>query len=416
MMKKLRHSSLMANTAYLYLLAFSNQLLNLMTIPYLTRTLGPEAYGVVGFALSLMSYVQMIADFGFLYSGTESVSRHADDGEYLSELFSLITAYKCFCGTLMLLVMLILCNAVPALKVGADIIPLYTVAYCLNALLPDYIYRGLEQMRHITIRTVLVRLFFTVLVFVFVRSRADYVLLPLLLTAGNAVAVAYSWFHIRKEFGIRFCRFRWLSLRAEVRKSFPFFFSRIASTVYQAANTTILGLLYGGQNVVGYYSSADKLLSLVKSVSSPVADSLYPYMLKRKDFRLVRVLLFAYACAALCVAVPVFLFSERIAVLLFGADYAPAGTLIRCLMPAILVIFPTYVICFPVLVPLGLSKYANLSNVFGAAVQLVFLLALAFSHRIDVYTICISSSVTECLVFLFRLSAWLICSRRNRQQ
>lgn len=71
---KIFNSRLLKNTIYLYVLSFSTQLLYLITIPYQTRVLGAQNYGYIGFAVSLMSYVQLILDFGFILSGTESVT------------------------------------------------------------------------------------------------------------------------------------------------------------------------------------------------------------------------------------------------------------------------------------------------------------------------------------------------------
>lgn len=73
-----------------------------------------------------------------------------------------------------------------------------------------------------------------------------------------------------------------------VRSAFPYFTSRFASTFYQALNVIIIGKIYGTAPEVGYYTSSDKCLSLVKMGSSPIADSLYPYMLNHKNYRLIK--------------------------------------------------------------------------------------------------------------------------------
>lgn len=56
-------------------------------------------------------------------------------------------------------------------------------------------------------------------------------------------------------------------------------------------NVIIIGKIYGTAPEVGYYTSSDKCLSLVKMGSSPIADSLYPYMLNHKNYRLIKRLL-----------------------------------------------------------------------------------------------------------------------------
>lgn len=400
-------SKLLKNTIYLYLLTFSSQLLNLITIPYQTRIFGPKIYGMVGFAISIMSYIQLILDFGFILSGTESVSSHENDKEYLCGIFSIITFYKIICGIFLIIILFILCQIVPNFKNVSLLILLYSIAYWVNALLPDYIYRGLEQMRYITLRTVFVKIIFTVLIFVFIHDDSDYILLPILLLVGNIIAVLISWINIYKEFGIRYKKFNLANFKYEILKSLPFFCSRIASTAYQATNTFILGMYFSGQKVVGYYTSADKVVSISKSVSSPIADSLYPYMLKNKNYILIKKILLIYLGFAVLLAPIVFIFAEKISVILFGAGYEPVGNIVRCLLPTLLVIFPTYIICFPVLNPLGLSNYANMSNVFGAVLQIILLLLLILFNQINVYTICISSSITETSVFFFRLFVWI---------
>ena len=166
-------------------------------------------------------------------------------------------------------------------------------------------------------------------------------------------------------------------------------------------------MYFSGQKVVGYYTSADKIVSISKSVSSPIADSLYPYMLKNKNYTLIKKILLIYLGFAVLLAPIVFIFAEKISVILFGVGYESVGNIVRCLLPTLLVIFPTYIICFPVLNPLGLSNYANMSNIFGAVLQILLLLLLILFNQINIYTICISSSITETSVFVFRLVIWI---------
>ena len=85
--------------------------------------------------------------------------------------------------------------------------------------------------------------------------------------------------------------------------------------------------------------------------------------------------------------------------------------LLRCLMPAITVIFPTYVLCFPMLVPMGLSSLANRSNVIGAVVQVVLVVVLVVTGTFSAPTLCLAASVSEVSVFLFRL--WAVISNRH---
>ncbi len=76
-----------------------------------------------------------------------------------------------------------------------------------------------------------------------------------------------------------------------LKRSSTFFYSRIATTAYSALNTVILDMISASGATVGYYSSADRLITTGRSALSPISDSLYPYMVKNRDFKLVRKIL-----------------------------------------------------------------------------------------------------------------------------
>ena len=64
-MKNQANRKLISNTVFLYLMTTSIQILNLLTVPYLSRVLGPTEYGQIGLALGDMAFVQIILVFGF---------------------------------------------------------------------------------------------------------------------------------------------------------------------------------------------------------------------------------------------------------------------------------------------------------------------------------------------------------------
>lgn len=403
MILKNKHSSLAKNTFFLYVLTFSNQILGLFTIPYLTRIFGPSIYGELGMALSLMTYIQIILDFGFILSATELIAVNRDNRTICSTVFSTVIFIKIILILISALVFLCICMLIPSWRTKIVLYALFYFAYAINSLLPDFVYRGMEQMKTITIRTVFIKILFTVLVFILIKDKNDLLKYPIILGIGNLGAVIYSVCHVRRTYDIHMIRPEKKYVSILCSRTIPFFVSRIASTFYQAATTIILGSIYVGQDIVGFYSSADKLMSLTKSVSSPVADSLYPYMVKNKDYKLIKIVLMTVIPIITIIGIFSFIFAEKICIFLFGTEYGAAKNILRCMIPAMIVIFPTYILSFPVLVPMGLSKKANMSNIIGAVVQSFFLIALFCSSNINAYSIIICGSISEIIVFLYRL-------------
>ncbi len=74
------------NIMALGVVQLSNYAIPLITLPYLTRVLGPEAYGKVAFAQVLMAYFILLTDYGFSWSATRKISAHRAERAYISEV------------------------------------------------------------------------------------------------------------------------------------------------------------------------------------------------------------------------------------------------------------------------------------------------------------------------------------------
>ena len=102
--KKLNGKSALAkNTVMLYLLTFSSYFFGLVTVPYLTRVLGPEIYGDIGVATAFAVFMQLIFDFGFILSATADVAERREDKAELSALMTRSSRprflHAWFCGS-----------------------------------------------------------------------------------------------------------------------------------------------------------------------------------------------------------------------------------------------------------------------------------------------------------------------------
>lgn len=406
------NKKLLSNTGFMYLMMISVQVLNLITIPYLTRTLGPAIYGRIGLAQGYMVYVQIILDFGFILSATQLISENRTDKFLIAKVISSVTLIKIVLSFFVALAFVLLFAGKFFDKTNAVIIIIYLAAYLFNALLPDYYYRGMEDMKMISIRTVLIRIIFTMLIFTLVRSDSDYLYVPISFLTGSIIALLFSIFDIVWKYEVKII----LPNMKDVKKLFvisiPFFVSRFASTFYQALDVIIIGKLYGLSPIVGYYSTSDKAITLAKMASSPIADSLYPYMLKNRNFKLVKKMLLFLMPIITIVVVLIGIFAESLCIFAFGDEYAEAGNVLRLLLPIAWVILPTYVIAFPVMSPMGLVKYANYSNMIGMLIQIFGLVIFKLFGYLNLYTICALTSLAEVSVFIYRIIIVLINRRK----
>ena len=186
-------------------------------------------------------------------------------------------------------------------------------------------------MKSITVRSVCIKLFFTVMIFVFLREPSQYYIVPLLNIIGNAGAVVFVYADLKKRVGVGFVKVSLKEVLQSLKRSSIFFYSRIASTVYSATNTFIMGFIYGDASpIVGYYTSADKLITTAKQAITPVTDSLYPYMVRKKDFKLIRKLMMIGLPVMTAGCIGVWILAEPICGLLFGSEFVDSAKYLRC--------------------------------------------------------------------------------------
>ena len=76
--------TLVKNTVMLYIMNITKIVLPLVTLPYLTRVLSKDCYGVVSYVKAVMQYMQVVVDFGFILSATKDVVNCKEDKKRLS--------------------------------------------------------------------------------------------------------------------------------------------------------------------------------------------------------------------------------------------------------------------------------------------------------------------------------------------
>ena len=403
--KKLRSKEgrLAKNTVMLFLLTFSNYLFNFITVPYQTRVLDAGVYGNVTFAVSVMTYVQLLLDFGFVLSATEDIARERDNTRRVNEIFTAVMWCKVFLVAISFTVLSVVCLTVERFKSDVPLFLLYFAAFAAYAFLPDFLYRGIENMQAITVRSVLIKLFCTCMIFVFLKDSSQYYVIPILTGIGNIGAVIGVYIHLRR-LGYGFVRVKVSEIVRSMKRSAFFFFSRIAAAVFTATNTFVLGMVYGsGAAAVGHYGASEKAISAAKQVVTPVSDSLYPYMIKNRNFKLIKKLLLIGMPIFFVGCTVVMIFANPLCAFVFGKNFYKAGDYLRLLAPVVFFSYPGMLFGFPVLSPMGLAKKVNSSTIYGALLQIVMLVGLHLSVGITPGRICVATCITEIFICAYRV-------------
>lgn len=271
--------TLINNYLSLFFLQLTSYLLPLITFPYLVRVVGIEYFGLLAFASATVANFNIITDYGFVLTATRDIAVHRADRNKVIEIFSSVMTIKLIlmCISFVLLTMIVCFFD----KFSSDIL-VYLLTFGTvigQTLFPVWFFQGMERMKYITVLNILAKITFTIAVFVFVKEKADYYLVPMLTAIGSIVAGGISLVLIKKDFGVVFKLQKKCTLKKYLMEGWQVFASRFYVNFYTSANIFLLGLLTNN-TLVGQYSIATKIIDAAGAPFEPANQTIYPYLTK----------------------------------------------------------------------------------------------------------------------------------------
>jgi len=344
-----------------------NYLLNLITLPYLVRILGPEKYGLISFAQAFIMYFIVVTDYGFNLSATREISINRNNSKKVNEIFSSVMIIKILLGILSFVILTFILVFIP--KFNKDwIIYILTFGMVFGYILfPIWFFQGIEKMKFIAILNMISKSIFTICIFIFIKRADDYLYVPLINSAGYIVAGILSLVIVFKNFRVKFILPGIKSIKSQLSEGFHIFISSASTTLYTISNTFILGL-FTNNVIVGYYSAAEKIIKAVRGLLAPISQTVYPYINKianeseEKALNFIRKLVKLVGGGSFIISLVIFILAGPIVNLVLGSQYLQSVIVLRILA------FLPFII--------------GLSNIFGTQTMLVFNFKKAFSKII----------------------------------
>ena len=207
-------SSFAKNTAFQYALQVAKYAFPLLTIPYLTRVFGPDVYAIRAYVLAFMTFTQIFLDYGFFTYGTRAVVQAHSNQETISKITSAICVWRALLCVLGLFVLSFVLPLVPILAQNALYVYIAYVCVCFKAMLPDFVFAGLQDMSIITYRFVASQAVATVLIFLVVQSSRDLIwaatIKMIALTASFILVAIISYLRVKAcPLSARLCEHRY---------------------------------------------------------------------------------------------------------------------------------------------------------------------------------------------------------------
>lgn len=399
----MKHNTFYKNTLWQYGLQILKYLFPLLLIPYLTRILGTEGYAVYAYVLSFMGVVQTIADFGFTLSGTKKVVDLRGDTAALSRLVGAITVARLMllCG--LFFCVMVVTRFIPIMAENTVYVIWAFFATAGRTVLPDFIFQGNERMGPLTTRYFASKGVQVALTILLVRGPGDLILVAVADVLSEIVDIVWSYRAQKRLFGVGIARPTFKESFEELRVSAIYCVSNVSSSLFSGFTTVIIGLAITSKTDIAFWSLTLTTVNAVQSLYTPIANSLYPHMIKNRDFGFARKLALVALPVLVLGIVAYCALSKPIMLVLGGPEYVGGAHVMWMISPIFIFSFYGILIGWPVLGAMGHVKELTVSTLFTGIVNVVSLLALYLAGLITLDVICVARWGCDAFLLLVRV-------------
>lgn len=307
--------------------------IGIFSTAYLARTILPDGYGVIGFAIALIYYFSNIIIFGGDTIATRDVSLNRNK---FSLYFINIISFRIVVTILLVIILFPLITFISRDIRSEYVIKIIMLSLFLNTFSTNFLYQAIERMEIIAISNLLRSILLLSGYLLFVHNSDDVYAAAWVFTISS-VSVSLAMFlftHItisKFSYKIKFTLIRYL-----LKESYPLFISSIAIAVYYNLDIIMLGYIKTDFDV-GIYNAAYRIFLVGVLPVNFILQSFFPqlsriYKLDDREFWFImNKYAFSQMFLGVSASIIIYSFSGLGINLIFGHEYVSASIALKIL-------------------------------------------------------------------------------------
>jgi O-antigen/teichoic acid export membrane protein len=389
------------NFIYQSMFQLLNIILPIITVPIISRALGPQGIGVWNFTNSIVGYFVLFGGLGLANYGVRTIAVARGDKEKLSNTFWELQTFNICISAIVFVAFLIF-------AFFSDNIVIYLIqSLIVFSVILDisWFFQGVEDFKQIVIRNILIKICGFIAIFVFIHNHNDlwkYVLIQSLTIFASQASL---WLFVFKYVDF---------VKVEIKKAFlhfkpamSYFVAKVGQVIYLSMNKTILGMMTS-MAVVGFYSQSLQMATIVGGFVAALNTVLIPKMSKtlidKTEDRLIASVskamhfqLFLTIAAAFGIIAT----NDKLIHWFFGAKFASITAWVPVLAPYVVFQGIQSGIAAMYLIPKNDMRNYNVTIFYGAIFSLVINVTLI--PVIGIYAAIIATVGSQLLICIARI-------------
>ncbi|WP_415341392.1 oligosaccharide flippase family protein [Clostridium perfringens] len=331
--------SVFKNAIFKFLLNIFNLVVPIIVGPYVLRKLGPDLMGVINYSQAIFAYFFIFASFGVYQYGLREISKARNDKNKLKSVFTslfFITVISNIVITLIYYIYIRITVTTTSMYIVSIIL---TFNFISNIFYTEWVNEALESYDFITIKTIIIRIIYVVVLLLIVKSSKDYgiyVLLTVLSTFFNNIV---SYFYVKRY--IKF-DFKNIKIKKHIKPMLLVVILSNANVLYTQLDKVMLGE-YVSKSSVAFYTMAQNISYMINAVLLSLIHVSIPRLShyigngqKNKYISLLNKISRMYLFLLFPASIGMIILSKEIVLIYGGEQYASAYQL--------LMLFSVYII------------------------------------------------------------------------
>ncbi len=393
--------------AWHYLLHALNYLVPLLTIPMLTRMLGPETYGRYGVFLVWAGLIAQLIDFGAGIHSTKQLVARAHDEPQSDRLLARVML--CQAANAVAGIALLVAVAVwsPAIESGGLALVFGALATLAIGLTPLWFFVARVRVGELAAPMIVSRVVSVALVFGVLPLAPGIGVAMLAYLANAAWPFAIAW-RIRHRIVEEFRAFRLAAYLGLMRASLPYTVQRMGATLFLNVPAFLVALWFGAA-AAGAFVLVDRIVRMTISLMQPLVQQLMPMQIARlhgsadaPPARLVRRFVLVTMAIALGASLSLGLLADIVIGLAGGSAFAAAVPILEILAGQAFVSTMNLIVTNRMY---GLNREKRVAaTIWVCGIGFLAAAATIGRHSIDAFAACYMGVEVACLLALLAQS------------
>ena len=248
-------------------------LIPLVTVPYTSRVLGVEGIGRYAYTSSYTQYFILLGMLGIGVYGRREVAYVNTDKSERSRKFCGIYAVQFITSLLAYFLYLVIFVGINEADKVLYLVQSLLILGCVFDI--SWFFIGIEDLKSVVTRNLIVKLLSVVAIFMFVKQRGDILIYALIMGLGTVVGQLIMWLNLADKVTVVIPSLAELKLHFILASKL--LISQLAIQIYVVLDKTMLGILATDEQV-GLYDNSQKIIKTILALVTSIAVVLMPRM------------------------------------------------------------------------------------------------------------------------------------------